>query len=295
MLGIIILNYRNWMVTKECVDSILKYEIDDDTRIIIIDNGSKNDSVYELERAYKDISNIEIVELNMNVGFAKANNIGIKICEQEGVRYAVLTNSDIIFKKNSINLLYDEIRKRDDAVIIGPGVKSAIGERLPSSLLYPIRLIDALEIGRLFRKERVNEDIVKNCTKVFSVSGCCFIIDIPKFKEINAFDENTFLYNEENILGIQVEQSKYNTYILPKAEIIHKHAASSGKQSDFVQIEYIKSNLYYWREYRKKNSITLLLILMCFYFKNCYLKCRNRQLHPTTILKEGLAIVFRFS
>ena len=194
----------------------------------------------------------------------------------------------IIDMKDTISLLYLEMLRHKDAVIIGPGVKGVNNERMPSSRLSSVRIIDALEIGRLIKTKSLNEDKVLKCTKVYSVSGCCFLIDINKFVELPAFDEATFLYNEENILGVLVGRSKYSTYIYPKAEVVHRHAASSGGRNDFVSIEYIKSSLYYYKTYQNVGKGMALAMIIIYFIKMAILGLKYRCLHPYKILKESI-------
>lgn len=289
MIGVIILNYKNWKVTIECVASIMESKFSEDIYILLIDNGSKNESVDRLEAAFHNNKMVHIIKLPENLGFAKGNNIGIKKCKEKGITYCLLVNSDVILKKDTISLLYVEMLRHKDAVIIGPGVKGEDNQRMPSSRLSSVRIIDALEIGRWIKTKSLNEDEVWECTRVYSVSGCCFLIDINKFIELSAFDEATFLYNEENILGALVERSNYSIYIYPRAEVIHKHAASSGGgRNDFVSIEYIKSSLYYYKTYQNMGKGIALVMVIIYFIKMAMLSLKYKCLHPYHILKVSI-------
>ena len=266
ILGIIILNYNNWEVTIKCVESIeskcqLKY------KIFIVDNNSNNDSFYMLSKKYNGNSKIEIIKNKVNLGYAAGNNVGIKKAINEGIKHCIITNNDVLFKENSIENLYNFIKEEPDAAVVGPKILSTNGNIQHSSLLSRIRRIDAFEIGRLFKQKQLDEENEKKPSIVYSVSGSCFIIDVNKFIQIKAFDEGTFLYNEENILGQQISQSLYHVYFLPNAEIIHEHGASTGKMNLFVCTEYIKSSLYYWKKYRNASKIMLYCIYYVYVIK----------------------------
>lgn len=259
MLWIIILNYNNWKVTLKCVESImsncmLEYNI------YIINNGSTNDSYDILLKKYKYNSKIKIINNEVNLGYAAGNNVGIRKAINEGIEYCIITNNDVIFKKHTIEDLYNFIKIKDDAIIVGPKILDRDGNIQHSSRLSRIRRIDAYEIGRLLKQKNLDEKCEQHPRIVYSVSGNCFIIDTNKFNQIRAFDEETFLYNEENILGEQINQSPYHVYFLPHVEIVHEHGASTGKTNLFVCTEYIKSFLYYWKKYRKASKVSLFLI-----------------------------------
>lgn len=259
MLGIIVLNYNSWESTFKCVESIifncsLKY------KIYIIDNGSTNNSYDILSRKYNNNSKIEIINNKVNLGYAAGNNVGIRRAIQKGIEYCIITNNDVLFKKNTIENLYNFIKEKDDAIIIGPKILDIYGNTQHSSRLSRIRRIDAYEIGRVLKQKHLDEKCGQEPHMVYSVSGSCFIIDTNKFNQIRAFDEKTFLYNEENILGEQISQSPYHVYFLPNAEIVHEHGASTGKINLFVCTEYIKSFLYYWKKYRNASNVNLFFI-----------------------------------
>lgn len=268
MIGIVILNYKNYTVTLRCVDSIFKNPPSEDFQVIIVDNGSQNESAHVLKEKYSSYSNVVVHELFENRGFAAGNNYGIDLCEKMGVIECILTNSDIIFCPNSIDNLIGVVRQRKDAVIVGP--KIIAGSTLSvqqSSRLQKIRFIDVIEIGRFFPQKKLDEVNESGIRKVHSVSGCCFAINIRNFRNMGAFDTNTFLYNEENIMGIQAEKKGLSVYIDLDTQVIHEHGASSGKDNDFVRSEYIKSTLYYWKIYRKKSMLMLYFILLIFILK----------------------------
>jgi len=99
---------------------------------------------------------------------------------------------------------------------------------------------------------------------LYMVPGCCFMINIPKFKEMGAFDEGTFLYTEEGMYSFQAEQNNLKEHYLPSAKVIHNHGASTGRCTLFVDAEIIKSGMYYWKKYEKAsdNRIRFLYIFM---------------------------------
>lgn len=284
---VVILNYNNWMVTVQCVESIKKQVNSERIVTIIVDNGSVNDSFSKLTNLYKCDTSIIILKTNKNYGFAKGNNIGIQKCIELGAKDCVLTNSDIIFSESSVHTLLDELHKQLDAVIVGPQIVGMSGEIMPSSVLKQRRIIDPLEIGRFFRVKTIDESIMNQCIPVYSVSGCCFAIDINRFKKMGAFDEGTFLYNEENILGTQAKKSGYKIYFSSKTRVIHNHGSSSGRRNTFTSQEYIKSTIYYWRKYRHASKVFLHLILLAYILKMKIIDLKTGDLDIKDIFYAG--------
>ncbi len=262
MVGIVILNYKTWHETLKCVESIKKTD-KLPSKIYIVDNCSPNDSYVELSHYYRDDNMIDVILANGNLGFAKGNNLGIDACIRDGIRYAVVTNNDIVFNEGSLSSMYNFISNNDGTVIVGPKILDIHGNILSSSLLGEQNLLQYLNIlsrNRLF----LDEANAKEARQVFSVSGCCFIIDIEKFKSMGAFDEGTFLYHEEGILSAQVKRSDLNMFFLPSASVIHNHGATTGINNIFIEEEMLKSGLYYWRKYRELNILQLVFVWIVF-------------------------------
>ena len=284
MIGIVILNYKNYAVTRKCIESVFEHKPAETFRVFVVDNGSGNESVEVLSSEYKDNSNVEILALSRNLGFAAGNNRGIELCEKQGINECILANSDIVFTAGSIDKLIEDVRNTG-VVIAGPKIIKN-GSLQHSSRLKKGRLIDPLEIGRFFPQKMIDEEAGSGIHKVFSVSGCCFAIDIALFRKMGAFDENTFLFNEENILGMQAMNARLDVVLDLDATVNHEHGASSGRENDFVRTEYIKSTLYYWQHYRGVGYAGLVLMINAFCLK---LKLKNDSaLHPKTIRKQAM-------
>ena len=76
MIGIVILNYRNWEETRRCVESIAMHPPDDVYRIILVDNASGNAPDYEL-RLFLERYHIIFIRNRRNLGYNAGNNVGI--------------------------------------------------------------------------------------------------------------------------------------------------------------------------------------------------------------------------
>ena len=80
-IGIVILNYKNWQVTVRCINSIGLIKKINKIEIVVIDNGSNNNSEEHI-RKYTTLP-IKFISLPKNIGFARANNIGVNWCEKQ--------------------------------------------------------------------------------------------------------------------------------------------------------------------------------------------------------------------
>ena len=99
-ISIVILNYNGYKDTLECLASILKMNYRN-IKIVIVDNGSKNDSIKQinlwLAKEKIDPMNVYIITTGENIGFARGNNIGIRhVLENNRSEYILILNNDTV-------------------------------------------------------------------------------------------------------------------------------------------------------------------------------------------------------
>lgn len=292
--GIVILNYNNFYDTINCFKSINKYCYDQNLLITIVDNYSKNNSVNKiaafldfqnysykiiLDNNYSNIdskkNNIFILQSNNNLGYAKGNNLGIKFLINQKVDNILILNNDILFSDNIISPLVDCLDNHPEIGLISPLLmkddinieytccrnsptnKSLICEGLEYFKVPGLRkIIDKKYILKtnpnLINKKLIYCDII---------SGSCIMAKRTTWEKINCFDENTFLFYEENILFEKLKQINLKTALLTTVKSIHLGAKSTKTEvkTEIRKIE-LRSLLYYLKTYRKKNICFLILI-----------------------------------
>lgn len=112
-------------------------------------------------------------------------------------------------------------------------------------------------LNRFFTDKNVEK---KNEREVYWVAGCCFIVDLEKFKQINLFDKNTFLYYEEYIISEKVLKNNFKILFLPSAKVIHHHGASMGDVNVNIFLEHFKSEMYFWIKYRRISKFKVFIL-----------------------------------
>lgn len=260
-IGIVILNYKTWRDTIKCVDSILKTFVFF-SKIIIVDNASPDDSYEQLKKYFGDEKyiNIDIIQSDWNGGFSYGNNYGFRYGQSKyKFDYVVFANSDIIFLKDSISYIIDDLRSIDGALIAGPMVRD------PQGVIISLPMRSARKVWEIFytkgwRKRVFSLDELENTIKVYLVSGCCFAVNAELFNKIGLLDEHVFLYEEEHILAKKALENHLSIWFEPKAEVIHYQGSSAGKQNIFTDKEFLKSTMYYWRKYEKKNNFIIFVL-----------------------------------
>ena len=103
-VGIVISNYNGWQDTLVCLDSLQKQTFTD-FEVILIDDASPNDSVAQLQN--KLPPNTVFLPQERNVGFAAANNIGMRRALDDGCDFALLLNNDTSVRPDFLEKLLE--------------------------------------------------------------------------------------------------------------------------------------------------------------------------------------------
>ncbi len=273
MISFVILHYKNTSDTIECLESIKKLKSQKDISIVIVDNNTLNEKDYKKLKKYTN----DIIRLENNIGFAKANNIGCKYAKEKYAPdfIAVINNDTLLIDDNFVKDINDLYKKyKFDAY--GPAIES------PGDSVNPFKTYDRIsEINREIKKcniglfickhpflyrtyhclINIKHKIIKKKKFEFkngeedqlgvSVHGC-FIVFSKKYlnKFEDAFFNDTFLYHEEEFLSYRRE--KYNLTFLysPKIKIVHKEGQSTASMDE------IKKKIFHYQERLK--SLKLL-------------------------------------
>jgi hypothetical protein len=254
------------------LDDIKNYQVLD--YIIVVDNKSTDDSIEKLKK-YEN-NKIKIVEASENKGYAAGNNVGIKyLIDNYDVDNIIISNPDIIVREEDIAALIKDLERKDIA-LIAPVIKEpngiSRGWHLPtfaSELVSNIPYFHYLENKMLAYKE---EDYQNNLTEVEVVKGCFFIIKKDVFEAINFFDENTFLYYEEIIMGKKLRELGFKTYVDNRVTIIHALSKSVDKSINRInKFKILKSSQYYYEKYINELDSFKLVLLKITYYINLFI------------------------
>lgn len=284
----VILHYQNIDDTINCVESIKKLEknISDEIKLIVIDNKSPNDSGEVLKDKYKNKEQIEVILLDKNYGFSKANNIGYEKARKEKTDVILVINNDIVFEDKSFLIKLEKIIVNNNSDIICPDIinidnkhqnpmkkeemtirsayKNMIYEMLFIIIIYiPILRKYALKWRnnrekKWFEKYYDKNNEIKDCTRF--VPHGAFIIYTNNWlkKEQQAFVSDTFMYAEEDMLSLYIKQKKYKMFYANELKVRHLEGQSTKKSN---------KNEYKNNAFKSKNKAKALRKYIKFYKK----------------------------
>lgn len=257
MVGIVILNYNSWDDTKECIESIQKAERDLDYRIYLVDNCSPiRPDMGWIGGIRKN--GVVLIQNEQNTGYSAGNNVGIRQALADGCDAVLISNSDVRYEKGSISKMYQYLQKNPRTGIVGPKIVLRDGSTQKECMMkktgirekYLLRTRFHILLPKLNSEYWGKEcDYERETFPVYAVLGCCFMFSRQCALEVTPLDETPFLYEEELILGIVMEQAGWKTVYYPESVIHHLHGNSTEKVKAFAYTCNVCSEIYYCSRY----------------------------------------------
>lgn len=230
LVYLLILNYKGYDDTCECIDSLLEIQYGN-YKLLIIDNDSRDGSEERLRKKYPDI---EIIQTHKNLGFAGGNNVGIKYALDRNADYIGILNNDIIVDKNFLNVLVSTMESDKEIGIIGPTVCDYYNRG---------KIISAGAKMSLLTGEgayiHVNEDYYSKKTEKIVmcdyISGCCMLARANIIDKIGNLPEVYFMYFEETEWCFKARKKRLKVICDTDSVIWHKESAAIGEASPLKQ------------------------------------------------------------
>ena len=216
-LTFIIVTFKSEHIIYDCIESLPV-----NSNIIIVENSNNQELKEDLKKKYPKIK----VVVQENVGMGAANNRGNKLCKTD---YAFIINPDVKFYKDTLDELISFSLSTNNYSILAP---------ISDDLDYPNYKIK--------KKDIINSEL--DFLSVDTVDGFAMLINKDKFKDNIYFDENFFLYLENDDLCLKKKKENTNIYVVKKAKINHL----GGKSPSIVyqkEIEYSRNWHWMWSKF----------------------------------------------
>lgn len=265
-ISIIVVNWNGLKDTLKCLDSLhqlnyFNYEI------IIVDNGSSDDSITVIKESFP---HIQIIETKKNLGFAGGNNVGIKKALENKADYIFLLNNDTIVDKNICLNFVSFIKNNNKAGILG-------------ARIYKMNQMDYIDhqggkwnqnIAEFESYNSKSNENLNDNRQVDYVTGCAFFIKKEVVETIGFLEEKFFLMWEETDYCYRAKKKGFEIWAIPSAIIWHKVSSSfiGGKPH---------THYYWWRN-------------RLFWINRNLSNKEKKHLFKTILLKE-IAHIFKLN
>ncbi len=229
ILSIVIVKYRSDDFLQQCIDSI---KPDKQWEIIVVDNDKEN------------------------VGYGAGCNKGAK--KAKG-KYLFFLNPDTIVSDDDLETMIDYMEKNPQVAVLGPKIyKNVEKEKQLSFCHFPDPITSFFVFSPIksfwpgnpfFSRYVYHEDKKDNgILNVGAVAGAAILVRKEVFKKIGGFDENFFLYFEENDLCQRIKKQCGKIVYFPEAEIIHFGGKSTVDIEESSKI-FKKSRFYFSKKH----------------------------------------------
>lgn len=228
LVYILVLNYRGLKDTIECVESLKKINYDN-YRIVIIDNNSDDGSEDVLRHQYAD-ENIDIVQTGENLGYAKANNIGIRMAIESNAKYTCILNNDVVVSKEFLTELVNGMERQRRIAIAGPLILDYYEGKIQSA---GARINFAKGECSFNYCSKEVEDVEYDEISCDYVEGACILVRNDLIAEIGFIPDDYFLFYEETEWCCNARKNGYIVICNTKSIIKHKGSVSMHNIGEF--------------------------------------------------------------
>lgn len=226
LVSIIIVNFNGKNNLLSCLNSIAKNSYKN-IEIIIIDNGSNDDSLKKIENKQPVFNRkFKIIRNKHNLGFAKANNQGLQLAKGE---FILLVNNDVALAKNTIGKLIEKIKENKITGVVQPKIVFSDTKKLQSgkTLFTNFGFLYYQGYGKNPDDKKYNIG-----GSIFSANGACMLIRKATIKATGLFDNDFFAYYEETDFCHRAWLAGHQIIYEPSTLVFHKGAQTSKKQQE---------------------------------------------------------------
>lgn len=282
-VSIIIVNWNAGKFLKETIESIYEKTSDINYEIILVDNNSykEDESFLYIERTLQGKDNTTIINSSQNLGFAKANNIGLKLAQGKN---CLILNPDVVFHNNIVKILSDYLDENTQVGMVGPKVLNTDGsfqqpclrgKPYPKDTLFHLcglaKAFPKCEYLNGYALWHLDRDKINTC---WALSGCCMMIKKSLFEEIGGMDEQFFMYQEETDWGIRTKEAGKEIVYNPNAVVTHYQGVTTKKikiKSIYIFTQSMEKffRKHFWKKYNFIQKAFWLVLI----WTNFGLKC----------------------
>lgn len=233
-------NYKNYAerFLTDCLASLREQTITD-FKLFLVDNESTPASLTFLK---KKAPEAEIISLPKNEGFAGGNNAALTLALKDNYDYAFLINMDALADKDCLEKLVNFLEKNKTVAAVQPRI-----------MLWPQKdLINSLGNETHFLgfgycqgyNKKFNEETGNLVKPISYASGAGVLFRLSALKQVGLFDEEFWMYNEDQDICLRLWLAGFSSYIYPEAVMYHKY-------------EFNRSiSKYYWMD---RNRVLIIL------------------------------------
>lgn len=254
-IAVILINWNGQADTLECLQS-LRQTVSSSLQqtVIVVDNGSSDDSVSAIRQAFPEVT---VLETGENLGFTGGNNFGIRHAVEKNFDFLFLLNNDTTLEATALENLVKAAHRHPEFGILTPLIFYYDHPQAP----WFVGSILDLEQGVAVHDNRVVPDPENGVQELPWASGCAMLIRADVMKQLEGFDDRYFLNWEDVDLSLRARALGTRIGIVPTAVIQHKVNRSFRGISQIGYYYYVRNNLLLIRSHCSRPRIATRHVL----------------------------------
>jgi len=244
-LSIIIVTWNGKQYAWECLDSLRTYQGDPTVEVIVVDNASSDGTPAMVKQEFPWV---RLIQSGANLGFAKANNIGMVASTG---KYVCLVNSDVRVLPDCLPNMREYMEANPTIGMLGPQMLCPDGLIGRSYMRFPTlwrNLCDALALRCVFRGSETLNGIEmtdfdnRQTAEVDVLNGWFLMVRRNALEQVRMLDEQFFMYGEDIDWSYRFHKAGWKRVYFSGARAFHHGGASSAVAPARFYIEMRRAN-----------------------------------------------------
>lgn len=233
LLSCIIVNFNQTYFLRLCIDALRASTVDFDFEIIVVDNGSHNESVSFL-KTLEAQGKIRLIHAGKNLGYGKGNNLGVRHAKGE---YVLILNPDVSVEPDLLAAMAKHMKQNPEVGILAPQLYF-YNDQIQDScrrFMKPLDLVIKRTPLQRFKALSARVDSYTmadfnraNVSEVDMVTGACFMIKKSIYEKLGGFDPRFFMFMEDVDVCRRVWEAGLKVVYFPQVKALHYHKRLSG-------------------------------------------------------------------
>lgn len=228
---VIIVTYNGMKWIEECLKSVLNSSIP--VSVVVIDNCSTDKTTNFIKTEFPDVI---LLEQNKNLGFGRANNIGMSYALKHDADFVFLLNQDAFVEPNTIERLIETAQQNPEYGILSP-IQTDYSGNLLENYFFKFMAEDK---SRTFYSDFVLKNNLKKIYDIDFIQAAAWLLPKKTLKTIGGFDPHFFHYGEDNNYCQRVLFHNLKIGVVSTAFIRHDATMHDTEYPDFFSEKYFK-------------------------------------------------------
>ncbi|MEP7263546.1 MAG: glycosyltransferase [Bacteroidota bacterium] len=265
LIYFVAVNYNNAAYSLKYVKSVLSLKSDFNVQVIIVDNKSEVEDIFEIEKGITGLDNVKLIKNPVNSGYFKGLNKGLETFDTSSAAFVLIGNNDLEFDADFLQLL-KKIEFDNHTMILAPDVVTENGihqNPLCIKRMHPLRKWGLriyytnyyfgktiYHLTQLIKNAAMPNRKLESSEFIYMGIGACYVLTPNFFKSFSLLKEDVFLWSEEALLAGQITEKNGKTLYCSQLIVHHAENTSikklpSRKTYAMARESFLKTFRYY--------------------------------------------------